>query len=185
VRQTFRFYIFCEFKRRDFTLNKGAPAAVCPEFRLARAMAGKNFFMALAESCTGGLISHLITEVPGSSAYFDRSLVVYSNKAKSELLGVPEKIFQTDGAVSKACAAAMLEGLFERTAADLAAAVTGIAGPTGGSEEKPVGAVWIACGWRGSINCELFVFSGERSQVKRQAAEVVLNRLAELAEQRQ
>ena len=166
-------------------MNIAAPAAVCPEFRLARAMGGKNLSLALAESCTGGLISHLITEVSGSSSYFDRSLVVYSNKAKSELLGVPEKIFQTDGAVSQACAAAMLEGLFERTEVDLAAAVTGIAGPAGGSAKKPVGTVWTAYGWRGYINCELFVFSGERSEVKRQAAAAVLNRLAELAEQRQ
>ncbi|NTU60315.1 MAG: CinA family protein, partial [Deltaproteobacteria bacterium] len=117
--------------------------SVPPEVRLAEALAGGGGPLALAESCTGGLVAHRVTEVPGSSAYFDRGVVVYSNRAKTELLGVPESLLQEHGAVSEACARALLRGLFDRTPAELAAAVTGIAGPAGGSPEKPVGTVWV------------------------------------------
>lgn len=157
-----------------------APASLVS--RLAKALAGKGRRLALAESCTGGLIAHLITEAPGTSEYFDGSCVVYSNRTKTELLGVPEKIFETNGAVSQACALSMLKGLFERTNIDLAAAVTGIAGPSGGSPEKPVGTVWIAWGTRETLNSKLFSFSGTRSDIKLHAAMTALERLAELAE---
>lgn len=153
-----------------------------PEERLAAALGSGGRLLALAESCTGGLIAHRITEAAGSSAYFERCLVVYSNQAKRELLGVSEALLREHGAVSEECARAMLQGLFERTPAAIAAAVTGIAGPGGGSPEKPVGTVWIAWGTRDAAEVELLRLGGNRGEVKRAAAETVLERLAALAE---
>ncbi|MBI5014682.1 MAG: CinA family protein [Deltaproteobacteria bacterium] len=155
-----------------------------PEERLAKALSGGDRLVAVAESCTGGLIAHRITEVPGSSAYFDRGVVVYSNRAKVELLGVPEELLAAHGAVSEACARAMLEGLFAVTPARLAAAVTGIAGPTGGSPEKPVGTVWLAWGSRDRRRVEHLWFPGSRSDVKQASAQAALERLAVAAEDR-
>ena len=155
---------------------------ILPEERLALALAGGRTLLALAESCTGGLIAHRITEVPGSSAYFERGLVVYSNRAKRELLGVPPEVLEAHGAVSEECARAMLRGLFARTPARLGAAVTGIAGPGGGTEAKPVGTVWVAWGTPDASRTERFVLVGGRSAVKRAAAETALQRLADAAE---
>jgi nicotinamide-nucleotide amidase len=155
---------------------------ISPEERLALALARGDRSLAVAESCTGGLVAHRITEVAGSSAYFDRGLVAYSNRAKTELLGVPEAVFAAHGAVSEACALAMLAGLFDRTPARLAAAVTGIAGPGGGSPEKPVGTVWMAWGVPEDRRVERLRFPGSRSEVKSAAAQAVLERLARVAE---
>jgi nicotinamide-nucleotide amidase len=155
-----------------------------PEQRLAAALAGGRELLALAESCTGGLIAHRITEIPGSSAYLERGLVVYSNHAKQELLGVDPSLLAREGAVSEACATAMLRGLFERTPADLGAAVTGIAGPTGSATEKPVGTVWIAWGRREASQVECRRFSGSRSAIKWATATAVLERLVTLVETR-
>lgn len=105
--------------------------------------------IATAESCTGGLIAGTLTEVPGSSAVFDRGLVTYSNEAKIELLGVPAELIAAKGAVSEAVARAMAEGALAHSRADLAVAVTGIAGPGGGTPEKPVGLVHFAAARRG------------------------------------
>ena len=149
------------------------------ERRLAAALAGGGHCLALAESCTGGLLAHRVTRVPGSSAYFDRGLVVYSNRAKQELLGIPAELLEQHGAVSEACAVAMLGGLFARTSATLAAAVTGIAGPTGGSPEKPVGTVWLAWGRRGASRAECRWFAGGRVAVMEAVAEHGLQRLLE------
>jgi len=102
-----------------------------------------------AESCTGGLIAACLTEVPGSSDVFERGFVTYSNKAKQELLGVPAEMLDQHGAVSEQVARAMAEGALEHARADIALAVTGIAGPAGGSAAKPVGLVHIACARRG------------------------------------
>jgi nicotinamide-nucleotide amidase len=123
-----------------------------------------------------------VTDVPGSSAYFDRGFVVYSNRAKVDLLGVPEAVLQHHGAVSEACARAMIEGLFQRTPATIGAAVTGIAGPSGGTPEKPVGSVWLAWGVPGAVSVELLRFGGSRAEIKRAAAEAVLQRLVAVAE---
>ena len=101
------------------------------------AQAGRT--VALAESCTGGLIAAALTEVPGSSAVFDRSFVTYSNAAKREMLGVPSEIIETFGAVSIACAWAMAKGALDRSHADVAVAISGVAGPGGGTDRKPVG----------------------------------------------
>ncbi len=103
-----------------------------------------GYLVATAESCTGGLIAGALTEVPGSSAVFDRGFVTYSNEAKHEMLGVPLSLIQTKGAVSQEVAAAMVGGALENSNADYAVAVTGVAGPGGGSAKKPVGLVFIA-----------------------------------------
>lgn len=153
-----------------------------PEQRLALALAGGGRPVAVAESCTGGLVASRITDVPGSSAYFDRGFVVYANRAKVEELGVPPELLDREGAVSEACARAMLDGLFERTPARLAAAVTGIAGPGGGSPEKPTGTVWLAWGTPDERNAERLWFGGDRAAVRRAAADAVLERLARAAE---
>ncbi len=155
-----------------------------PEQRLADALSRGGGPLALAESCTGGLVAHRVTEVPGASSYFERGLVVYSNPAKVELLGVPEGLLATHGAVSEPCARAMLQGLFERTPARLAAAVTGIAGPAGGTPEKPVGTVWVAWGRPGAVRAERLNLAGSRSEIKAAAADRVLELLAAAAEGR-
>lgn len=108
----------------------------------ANAAAGRR--IAVAESCTGGLVAAALTEIAGSSAVFDRGFVTYSNSAKEEALGVPSDIIETFGAVSIACAWAMAKGAVERSDADVAVAVSGVAGPGGGTEQKPVGTVVFA-----------------------------------------
>lgn len=154
-----------------------------PEERLAAALTRGGGPLALAESCTGGLIAHRVTEVPGSSAYFERGVVVYANRAKEELLGVPRVVLARHGAVSEACARAMLAGLFARSGARLGAAVTGVAGPSGGTPEKPVGTVWVAWGRPGAVRAERLALAGDRGAVKAAAATAVLERLADLVEE--
>jgi len=105
----------------------------------------KNIMIATAESCTGGLIAATLTEVPGSSAVVDRGFVTYSNGAKSDLLGVPADMIERNGAVSSEVAGAMAEGALARADADITIAVTGVAGPDGGTDLKPVGLVWFGC----------------------------------------
>ncbi len=109
----------------------------------------RNLSFATAESCTGGLLAGLFTEIPGSSAVFDRGFVTYSNAAKTELLGVDSAIIAREGAVSAATARAMVAGALAHSQANIAIAITGIAGPGGGSAEKPEGLVWFACQIRG------------------------------------
>jgi nicotinamide-nucleotide amidase len=112
--------------------------------------------IATAESCTGGLVTGLLTEIPGSSAVVERGFVVYSNEAKRDVLGVPAATLAEHGAVSEATARAMAEGALNNSCADLAVSVTGVAGPDGGTAEKPVGLVWFACARRGAatVACE-------------------------------
>lgn len=119
--------------------------------RLAEALQARGQMLCTAESCTGGLIAAACTERAGSSAWFERGFVTYSNAAKSDLLGVPADCIARHGAVSREVALAMAEGALRRSRADWALAVTGIAGPTGGSVDKPVGTVWLAWATRGGI----------------------------------
>ena len=135
-----------------------------------RLLSGK-LQIATAESCTGGLIAGAITEVSGSSAWFERSVVTYSNAAKQEMLGVDEVIFSAHGAVSEACVKAMARGVLANAGAHVAISVSGIAGPDGGTPEKPVGTVWIGWAWAGEtlIEAECFIFQGNRCQVRQQA----------------
>lgn len=135
----------------------------------------KKLTLAVAESCTGGLIGHQITNVPGSSEYFDRGLIVYSNRAKTELLGIPQRTLSRYGAVSKKTALLMAEGIREKSRSDLGLAVTGIAGPGGGTPEKPVGTVWIALSSEQGSKAGHFLFGSRRAQIKILTAYTALN----------
>ncbi|MBG6077155.1 nicotinamide-nucleotide amidase [Polaromonas sp. CG_9.11] len=135
--------------------------------------------MATAESCTGGLIAAACTELAGSSHWFDRGFVTYSNAAKSELLGVDAALIEHHGAVSEAVARAMAQGAVARSQAQAAVAVTGVAGPGGGSSGKPVGTVWF--GWTtpaGTVT-EMMRFDGDRAAVRQASVAHALARLLE------
>ncbi len=134
--------------------------------------------VATAESCTGGMIAAALTAIAGASDVVDRGFVTYSNAAKTEMLGVPPDLIAAAGAVSEAVARAMAEGALARSAADLAVAVTGIAGPDGGSAEKPVGLVWLGLARRGGRTATLRqVFPGDRATVRRASVERALRLL--------
>jgi nicotinamide-nucleotide amidase len=133
-----------------------------------------------AESCTGGLISSRLTDVPGSSRYVDLSIVTYSNDAKTELLGVPAELLKEHGAVSEPVALAMADGIRGRAGADVGVGVTGIAGPTGGTPEKPVGMVVVAVVTANERRCRTFRFYGEREHVKFQASQAALDMVRRL-----
>jgi nicotinamide-nucleotide amidase len=123
--------------------------------------------IATAESCTGGLIAAALTAIPGSSDVVDRGFVTYSNAAKTALVGVPEAMLIAHGAVSEPVARAMAEGALDRAEAEIAVAVTGVAGPGGGSAEKPVGLVWLACARAGRPTVtRREVFPGDRAGVR-------------------
>ena len=142
---------------------------------LAAALVARGERIATAESCTGGLIAKLCTDLAGSSAWFERGLVTYSNQAKHDLLGVPNAVFDTQGAVSQACVLAMVEGLLRHSPADWSVAVTGIAGPSGGSADKPVGTVWIGWARRGQPGeTQCHRFAGDREAIREQTATVAL-----------
>jgi nicotinamide-nucleotide amidase len=137
--------------------------------------------LATAESCTGGWIAKLCTDIAGSSDWFDCGFVCYSNAAKTRDLGVPEKLIETEGAVSDAVVRAMAEGALERTSANVAIAVSGIAGPSGAVPGKPVGTVWFALAHkhpdRRECQGHLIQFDGNRDAVRRQSVEYALNLL--------
>ena len=132
-----------------------------------------------AESCTGGLIAGLLTEIPGSSEVVERGFITYSNEAKYEMLNVPLEYLSTFGAVSEEVALAMAEGALLRSNAQVAVSVTGIAGPGGGSVEKPVGLVHMVVSHKGT-NTNQFcdIFEGNRNEIRRQTVEVALERLS-------
>jgi nicotinamide-nucleotide amidase len=152
--------------------------------RLADALRARGWHLATAESCTGGLIAAACTDLAGSSDWFERGFVTYSNAAKTELLGVPAELIARDGAVSEAVARAMVRGARERSPAELAVAVTGVAGPGGGSAAKPVGTVWLAFAGPAGESAELRRFVGDRAAVRRATLERALERLLELSEAR-
>lgn len=137
--------------------------------------------LATAESCTGGLIASRCTDLAGSSAWFDRAFVTYSNAAKSHMLGVPEGLIANHGAVSEPVAKAMALGAVYRSSSVVSIAVTGVAGPSGGSPDKPVGTVWLAWCIADEVHTELQQFSGRREEVREAtclyALEGLLNRL--------
>lgn len=137
--------------------------------KLGRSLLAQGKTIALAESCTGGLLAATLTDVAGSSAWFDRGFVTYSNQAKMDLLAVEPETLQQYGAVSAETAKQMAAGVLAHSRADVAIAVTGIAGPGGGTVDKPVGTVFIAWQWRYQepfVACHLF--PGDRQQVRRQ-----------------
>ena len=139
----------------------------------------RGLHLAAAESCTGGLIAAACTSIAGSSDWFERGFVTYSNEAKTELLGVPAALIVRHGAVSAEVARAMAEGALIHSQAELSVAVTGIAGPGGGTPGKPVGTVWLALARRGEMaRTTLLQLSGNRSEVREQTVDHALQALA-------
>jgi PncC family amidohydrolase len=150
--------------------------------RLQGECLARGLTVATAESCTGGLVAHLLTEVPGSSGYLRGGIVAYSDAVKRDQLGVPADVLAAHGAVSAQVAVAMAAGVCERLAADIGVAVTGIAGPDGGSDAKPVGLVYVAvAGAGGPPEVRRFQWSGDRSGNKSASAEAAISMLLERA----
>jgi nicotinamide-nucleotide amidase len=140
----------------------------------------KRFRLVTAESCTGGLIAAACTDLAGSSAWFERGFVTYSNAAKTELLDVPERVLRRAGAVCGPVAQAMAEGALAHSQAQVAVAVTGVAGPSGGSPAKPVGTVWFGFALPGQVLTEKCHFDGDRAAVRQATVRHALTRLVEL-----
>ncbi|MBM4387561.1 MAG: CinA family protein [Deltaproteobacteria bacterium] len=145
--------------------------------KFSDAIRKSGFTLSVAESCTGGLISHLVTSAPGSSDYFLCGFVAYSNESKTGILGVPPETIEKYGAVSGETVARMLEGATAKTGSDAAIAVSGIAGPSGGTEDKPVGTVFIGVSAAGKTRIDRHLFRGGRDEIKTQAAEAALRSL--------
>jgi nicotinamide-nucleotide amidase len=137
--------------------------------------------LATAESCTGGLIAGACTDLSGSSNWFERGFVTYSNTAKNELLGVDATLLKKHGAVSEEVAHAMVTGALTHSRAQVAVAVTGVAGPTGGTTDKPVGLVWFGFALPGRVLTEKMLFPGDRAAVRAATVQHALRRLVELA----
>lgn len=154
---------------------------------VGRLLVEQHRTIAVAESCTGGLIGHRLTMVPGSSAYVDRGAICYSNQAKTEMLGVPVSLIEQYGAVSREVAQAMATGIRERAGASVGLSVTGIAGPGGATETKPVGLVYVGLdGGGGESITKEFRFHGDRSVIKQRSSQAALDLLRRwLLERRQ
>jgi nicotinamide-nucleotide amidase len=151
--------------------------------RVLDACRSRGLQLALAESCTGGLLAAALTEIPGSSAVFDRGFVTYSNAAKAAMLGVPAPVLEREGAVSQASAEAMAAGALARSGADVAAAITGVAGPDGGTAQKPVGLVHLAAARRDGrrVHRERRYGDPGRTEIRRRCVLEALAMLEELA----
>ena len=145
--------------------------------RLVKSLIEQNLTCATAESCTGGGVGYAITGVAGSSAVFWGGVISYDNSVKRDVLGVPEEVLSTKGAVSSECAAAMAEGARRRLKTDLAVSITGIAGPGGGSAEKPVGLVWFGLASNAGTATDKKIFPGDREAVRAAAIEHALGLL--------
>ena len=152
---------------------------------VSKLLIARGWTLALAESCTGGLVCAALTDLPGSSDWFERGYITYSNQAKSECLGVPTETIESFGAVSEQVAKAMSEGAQKNAGVNVAVSITGIAGPAGGSIEKPVGTVCF--GWTitkenlvAMTICKTMQFSGDRQAVREQARDYALSELIEL-----
>jgi nicotinamide-nucleotide amidase len=137
----------------------------------------RQWMLATAESCTGGMVAAACTDLAGSSAWFERGFVTYSNAAKTQMLGVDAQLITTHGAVSEPVARAMAQGVLQHSAAQLALAITGVAGPGGGSVAKPVGTVWFAFAGPWGVHSEVQHFGGDRAAVRQAAALHALVRL--------
>ena len=151
--------------------------------RLAMLLREKQWLLATAESCTGGMIAAACTDLAGSSEWFERGFVTYSNDAKTEALGVDAALIAQQGAVSEKVARAMAFGAVRHSRAQVSVAVTGIAGPAGGSKDKPVGTVWFAWQIDGRLSSETVRFDGDRASVRRQTADHALSRLVQKIEE--
>ena len=147
---------------------------------LADLMLKNGLFLATAESCTGGMIAAACTDLAGSSAWFERGFVTYSNAAKTDMLGVEAALIAQHGAVSEPVARAMAFGAIRHSQAQVSVAVTGVAGPTGGSVAKPVGTVWFAWSVWGSLHIEMRCFDGDRASVRQATVNHALGKLLTL-----
>jgi nicotinamide-nucleotide amidase len=149
------------------------------------ALKAHGLMLATAESCTGGGVAQAITEVAGSSAWFERGFVTYSNQSKQQMLDVAEATLMQHGAVSEATVREMVAGALQHSAAQVALAVSGIAGPDGGTADKPVGTVWFAWGIKhGATHAQLHLISGNRAAVRAQSVRIALQGVLDLLEQR-
>lgn len=151
--------------------------------RIAGLLTNRGWKLVTAESCTGGLVAAACTELAGSSNWFERGIVSYSNAAKTQLLGVPEPVIAAHGAVSEPVVRAMAEGAVEQSrlaaASTVSIAITGIAGPTGGTADKPVGTVWFGWSIAGDVHADRQVFTGDRAAVRRASVQHALQVLAD------
>ena len=153
--------------------------------RVGNKLHAERLMLATAESCTGGMVATAITDISGSSMWFERGFVTYSNLAKTEMIGVPAALIEQHGAVSEPVAKAMAEGALRNSRAQVSVAITGVAGPAGGSEAKPVGTVCFAWSNRLDTDVETQLFKGDREQVRTQAAAHALRKLLEFLERRE
>lgn len=153
------------------------------EFEVAELLEQKKLHVTTAESCTGGLIAGALVNVPGISEWFGEGYVTYSNEAKEKLLGVSRETLTTYGAVSAETAGEMARGAADAAGVDVAVAVTGIAGPDGGTAEKPVGLVYMGCFCKGELCVEKHIFAGDRAQVRAQSVQTALQLLKSMLEQ--
>ncbi|SDM73957.1 nicotinamide-nucleotide amidase [Oryzisolibacter propanilivorax] len=164
----------------DVVTNNGPQADLT---HISEALLAHGWMLVTAESCTGGMIASACTDRAGSSQWFERGFVSYSNAAKTELLGVDAALIARHGAVSEPVARAMAEGALARSHAQVSVAVTGVAGPSGGSADKPVGTVWLAWCVAGRTHSELRHFDGDRAAVRQATLAHALARLARLLDQ--
>lgn len=149
--------------------------------RVGERLADLGWMLATAESCTGGWVARTATDIPGSSAWFDRGFVTYTNAAKKELLGVPAELIAAHGAVSEATVRAMAAGALARSSANLTLAISGIAGPGGSTPDKPVGTVWFAWANRdGAVVSHHSLFHGDREAIRRKAVSHALEGVLEM-----
>jgi len=147
---------------------------------LAQILLSRNWTVSLAESCTGGLVCATLTELAGSSEWFERGYITYSNEAKTECLGVPAQLIESHGAVSEEVAKAMAEGARINSRSNTAISITGVAGPSGGSVEKPVGTVCFGWATENQTLTKTMHFDGDRQKIRQQAAEFALTELIAL-----
>lgn len=162
------------------SLSKGELPAPVLVGLLADLLLNKDWLLATAESCTGGLISAACTDLAGSSNWFERGFVTYSNEAKTDMLGVDAALIAGHGAVSEEVARAMVQGAITHSRARVAVAVTGVAGPTGGSRAKPVGTVWFGFMVDSRLSSEVQHFDGDRAAVRLATVQHALQRLVQL-----
>ncbi|MCD6078243.1 MAG: nicotinamide-nucleotide amidohydrolase family protein [Ramlibacter sp.] len=159
-------------------MNELTTSQLCA--RLADALLARGWKLATAESCTGGMIAAACTDLPGSSQWFERGFVTYSNEAKVDALGVDATLIAANGAVSEVVARAMAFGAIRHSLAQASVAVTGVAGPTGGSPDKPVGTVWFGFQVDGRLTSEVRRFDGDRAAIRGATVQHALRRLLEL-----
>ena len=159
-------------------LAQATPALEADLNHIAAQLQARGWMLATAESCTGGMVAAACTDLAGSSQWFERGFVSYSNAAKTELLGVPAGLIAAHGAVSQPVVRAMAEGALAHSHAQVSLAVTGVAGPSGGSADKPVGTVWFGWCVAGQTHSEVRHFAGDRAAVRRATLQHALARLA-------